>query len=64
MWRDTLADDDPAIEEEVRQGGLTPNEVDPRLIHDIQAIVSRLVGKANQLLGNCTQQTYLGAGCT
>ena len=54
MWRDTLADDDPAIEEEVRRGGLTPIEVDTCLLYDIQAIVSRLVGKASQLFGNYT----------
>ena len=54
MWRDTLADDDPVIEREVRRGGLTPIEVDTRLLYDVQAIVSRLVGKANQLFGNYT----------
>ena len=54
MWRDTLADDNPAIEEEIRRGEPTPVEVDPSLLHDVQATVSRLVGKASQLLGNCT----------
>ena len=54
MWRDTLEDDNPAIEEEVRRGGIAPTEVDPHLLYDVQAIVSRLVGKASQLLGNYT----------
>ena len=52
-WNETLVDN-PTIESEVRQGGLTPSEVDPKMLHDIQAILSRLVGKANQLLGNHT----------
>lgn len=54
IWRDTLADDNPAIEEEIRQGGRAPTEVDPRLLHDIQVAVTRLVEKASQLLGNST----------
>ena len=49
LWTETLADS-PAIEKEIRQGELTPMEVNPKLFHDIQAIVSRLVGKTNQLL--------------
>ena len=54
MWKDTIADDDPEIEKEVRRGGLTPIEVDPSLLHDIQSVLSRLVGKASQLLSNST----------
>ena len=53
LWRDTLVDN-PAIEREARQGGLTLTEVDPKMLHDIYTMVSRLVGKANQLLGNHT----------
>ena len=53
MWRETLADD-PATEKDTRQGGHTPTEINPRLLHDIQALLSRLVGKAKQLLGNHT----------
>ena len=52
-WNETLVDN-PTIESEVRQHGLTPSEVDPKMLHDIQAILSQLVGKANQLLGNHT----------
>ena len=52
-WRETLADDS-ATEGEARQGRLTPNEVDPKMLHDIQTVLSRLVGKASQLLGNNT----------
>ena len=54
IWRDTLADDNPDIEQDVRQGGLTPTEVNPKLYHDVQTALSRLVGKAAQLIGNCT----------
>ena len=50
----TLADDDPAIERDLKQGGLTSTEVDTNLYHDIQATLSRLIGKADQLLDNCT----------
>ena len=53
MWRETLADD-PATEKDTRQGGHIPTEINPRLLHDIQALLSRLVGKAKQLLGNHT----------
>ena len=50
----TLADDNPDIEQDVRQGGLTPTEVNPKLYHDVQTALSRLVGKTTQLIGNCT----------
>ena len=53
-WRvETLADD-PAIELEARQGGLTLTNIDPRLQHDIQVQLSRFITKANQLIGNVT----------
>ena len=54
LWRDTLADDNPSVEREIQQGGLTPTEVDEKLLYEIQAVLSRLVGKAHQLLGNST----------
>jgi hypothetical protein len=53
MWEETLAED-PATELEARQGGLTPTNINPRLYHDIQVQLSRLVGKAEQLIGNTT----------
>ena len=53
LWRETLADD-PAIETEARQGGHTPTKVNEKMLHDIQTVLSRLVGKAKQLLGNHT----------
>ncbi len=34
LWAETLADD-PATEEDVQRGGLTPTNIDPRLYHDI-----------------------------
>lgn len=53
LWRETLAEN-PAIERAARQGGLTPVKVDEKMLHDIQTTLSRLVGKASQLLGNNT----------
>ena len=47
-------DEDRTTELEARQGGLTPTEMDPRLYHDIQVQLSRLVSKAAQLIGNKT----------
>ena len=53
QWRETLADDS-ATERVARQGGLTPTKVNDNMLHDIQAVLNRLVGKANKLLGNHT----------
>ena len=53
MWEETVADDS-ATELEARQGGLTTTITHPKLYHDIQVQLSRLVGKAEQLLGNTT----------
>lgn len=53
LWEETLADD-PATELEARQGGLTPTYMNPQLHHDIQVQLSRLIGKADQLIGNQT----------
>lgn len=53
LWTETL-DEDPESELEARQGALTPTNMDPRLYHDIQVQVSRLVSKASQLIGNET----------
>ena len=47
---ETLADD-PV---EARQSGLTPTKVNEKMLHDIQTVLSRLAGKAKQLLGNHT----------
>ena len=55
IWRDTLADGNPVIEQDVQQRGLTPTEVNPNLYHDVQTALSRLVGKAAQLIGNCSR---------
>ena len=49
-----MEDDNPTVEREIRQGGLTPQNVDPRMFHDIQVILARLVGKAHQLIRNAT----------
>ena len=47
-------EENPAIELEARQGGLTPTNINPTLLFDIQVQLSRLIGKAKQLLGNET----------
>ena len=44
LWRETVADT-PAVESEARRGGLTPMEVDPKMLHDISVVLSRLVAK-------------------
>ena len=53
MWRETIADD-PAEEREALQGGTTAVTIDPKMHHDIQVILSRLVAKAEQLIDNVT----------
>ncbi len=42
------------MEEEARRGGTTPTTIDPKLYHDIQTVLSRLVAKASQLIDNET----------
>ena len=49
LWDETIA-----VEMEVQQGGLTPTNINPQLHHDIQVQLTRLIGKANQLIGNDT----------
>ena len=53
LWEETTADN-PAIEDEVRQGAHQPTELSQKLLHDIQVIISRLVAKVPQLIGNFT----------
>ncbi len=53
LWRETL-DDTPTPEAEARRGGITQMEVDSKMLHDISSLVSRLVAKSNQLIGNHT----------
>ena len=53
LWRETLKDD-TTTEEDTRRGGPTPTDVNPQLLHDIQTLVSILVSKSRQLLGNHT----------
>ncbi len=45
---------DNFAEEEVIQGELTAIEINPKMYHDIQVILSRLVAKAEQLIDNVT----------
>ncbi len=44
---------------EARQGGHTSTNVDPRLYHDIQVQLNRLVSKASQLIGNETTECWM-----
>lgn len=54
LWAETLAED-TATEKETQCGGEVPTEINPQLMHDIQVlVVSRLVGKAHQLIKNFT----------
>ena len=57
LWKETVTDD-PTTERNCRQGGQIPTEINPKMMHDIQVLLSRLVAKARQLLGNVT--TNLG----
>ena len=53
LWAETTADDS-ATEKDARRGGQTPTAINPKLLHDIQTVLTRLVGKANQLIDNET----------
>lgn len=53
LWLNTV-DDSETTENDVRLGGSTPTNVNPKLLLDIQVLVSRLVAKAGQLVGNFT----------
>lgn len=59
LWEETLADD-VNTEKEARHGGTVPSDIDPIMMHDIQVIVSRLVAKAKQLIGNFTTNMVEG----
>lgn len=59
LWEETLADD-VSTEKEARHGGAVPSDIDPIMMHDIQVIVSRLVAKAKQLIGNFTTNMVEG----
>ena len=51
IWQQTLAEDDL---DAVRRGGTKAKQVSEKMLHDIQVILSRLVAKAPQLIGNFT----------
>lgn len=53
LWTETTADD-RATEEDAQQGGCIPTKINPKLYHDIQTVLARLVGKAGQLIDNVT----------
>lgn len=53
LWRETTADD-PETERDALRGGQIATNIDPKLYHDIQVILSRLVAKASQLVENVT----------
>ena len=54
LWKDIVAEE---CDEALDQGTNQPNEeqpqqLDPKLMYDIQVLISRPVAKASQLLGN------------
>ena len=53
QWSETVADT-PAVGCEARRGGLTPMEVDPKMLHDNSVVLNRLVAKSKQLIGTYT----------
>ena len=53
LWSETLADNDDTVND-ARQGEPTRIDVNPKLFHDIQRALSRLVSKAEQLIDNAT----------
>ena len=53
IWTDTTADD-PTTEADARRGEQIPTKINPKLCHDIQTALSRLVRKASQLIDNVT----------
>ena len=44
--------DDAATEADVLRGGQIATDINPKLYHDLQVILSRLVAKASQLIDN------------
>ena len=53
IWEETM-DDTPSTENDARNGGAVPVQIDPKLLHDVEVLVSRLVAKASQLIDNFT----------
>ena len=53
LWMETIADD-AATEADVLRGGQIATDINPKLYHDLQVILSRLVAKASQLIDNVT----------
>ena len=55
FWVDTT-NEDPSIIADARSGGSphTYTNIDPKMMADIRTVVSRLVAKASQLIGNFT----------
>ena len=53
LWQETV-DDSRETEETSRKGGESPLQVSPKLLHDVQLLVSRLAAKSRQLIGNHT----------
>ncbi len=53
LWRETI-EDDPTTERESLRGGQVATDINPKLYHDIQVVLSRLISKAEQLIDNVT----------
>ena len=53
LWTETTSDDQET-EMDAQRGGQIPTKLNPKLHHDIQTILTRLVRKAGQLVDNVT----------
>ena len=53
LWNETTAEDVETVKD-ARQGGQTPVKINPKLFHDLQTALARLVSKADQLIDNVT----------
>ena len=57
LWRDTMDDEEM---EAVRSTALqSSDDIDPELIWDIQCLVSRLIGKADKLIGEYSTKIFI-----
>ena len=65
IWQETV-DDTSSTEKDARCGEPAPTQVDPTLLLDVEILVSRLVAKAGQLVGNFTTnlaENWMGVRC-
>ena len=58
LWIETVTDTHE-VENDASQGEQAPTNVSPELFHDVQVLVTRLVGKAHQLLGTNLAESWM-----